>query len=132
MIVKSHPFICCWRSKTLLIDHTLPPLVVDWPKLDGPFNVPLGHRPDQFIINVDCYRKVSVLVTSAQGTPPSSAEIVFGVLSSKRSLGNSFEVCLNKTETLDIAGPQMRCNLLNPDADKPLACLARLYLFFTS
>jgi hypothetical protein len=128
------PLFDFWRGKALLIDHTSPPLVIDWPHLKPPFNVPLGPKPNEFIIDVSRYRKVNILVTCIQGTDPSWTEIIFGVLFSKRPLGYSIKLPLDeKVHTLDIGGPQFRCNLLSPakTKDPPLACRAQLYLFFT-
>jgi hypothetical protein len=123
---------------TLLIDHRSPPLFIDWALLYGqgkPFNVPLGPN-GELVINVNRYRKVSILVSCTQGSSANLAELIFGILPSNDPFSSSFTVpLLGKDDgiihTVDIVGPQFKCNLLNSDPTAKF-CLAQVYLYFTS
>jgi hypothetical protein len=121
--------------RTLLVDHTSPPLFVNWNAEQKPFNVPLGPN-GELIINVSRYRKVNILVSCTEGSIANVAEIIFGVLSSNQPLGSPVQVplddaCDGKVQTLDIKGPEIKCNLLTSDPNA-VSCLAQVYLFFTS
>ena len=118
--------------KTLLIDHTDPALVIDWPGMQsGPdvietdFSVPMYSSPVAALLDVRNYRKVSAVVApTTKGKP-------YLLMGKYDSLFVNVPVPADgNAHTFDIVGPEMMMWIWGlPSFPKEEV---RLYLYLTS